>query len=123
MRKWILLLVVLCSLHLFGQKQKIQVVKAEDLIITAMTKGIEIIKDKTDPMNLLYMDSTLARKLIDVEFNSGFCIKHPDVRGIYIFGVPDCTIDIAKRFNDRYAAEKLFSYYCKLPKLIYSDTL
>ena len=85
MKKWILFLVVLCSLHSFGQKQKIQVLKAEDLINSAMIKGFEIIKKNADPRNLLFMDSTLSRKIIDAEFNSGFCIKYPDVRGIYIF--------------------------------------
>jgi len=124
MRKWILLLVALCSLHSFGQKKKIiRAWKAEDLINVAMTNGLSKIKAITDPMNLLFMDSTLAKKLIDAEFNSGFCIKRSDVAGIYIFCEPEYTLKIAEKFNDRYAAEKLFSYYCKLPKFIHSDTI
>ena len=62
MIKWIFFLVVVCSLYSFGQKQKVQVLKAEDLINAAMTKGISIITEAADPINLLYMDSTLARE-------------------------------------------------------------
>lgn len=77
----------------------------------------------TNPINLLYVDSTLSKKIIDLEFNSLLCEKEPDSVGIYRYFYPKITEKIAHDFNDRYAGVKLFEYYKKLPKFIKSDTI
>ena len=132
MRTLVIILGFLISLNLCGQnktmlkghRQKtVKIYTVEELIRILETKGISHLKSITDPINLLYVDSTLVKKIIDTEFKSILVKKQAGTVGIYRYDVPFLTEEIAKYFNEKYAANKLYEYYKQIPKLINSDTI
>jgi hypothetical protein len=48
---------------------------------------------------------------------------HYDNVDVTIYYTPDLTLKLADQFDNKFAARKLFEYYCKLPKFSRSDTI
>ncbi len=93
------------------------------LINIAKHKGINELKNLINPIDLVYLDSAYAPKLIDLEFKSGFLGRHFDNDKIITYELPELTLAIADDFDYKKADKKLFDYYCSIPKFIRSDTL
>ena len=101
----------------------VKIYNADELINTAKTKGFKELKKAISPIDLVYVDSTCASILIDLEFRSGFSSKHYDNNKIITYELPELTLDLADNFNNTKAGKKLFDYYCSIPKHCKSDTI
>lgn len=101
----------------------VKIYSANDLINIAKTKGFKELKKSINPIDLIYVDSTYASILIELEFKSGFSSKHNDNNKIITFELPDLTIDLADNFSNAKAGKKLFEYYCSIPKHCKTDTI
>lgn len=123
MRTLILQLLLFFSPGAYCQVTPYQVWTVEALLNIGKSKGIKQLESFTDPMNLLYADSTISNQVIDIEFRSGWLEKHPDSTGIYWYNIPENTKTMAEKFYNRSAAVRLFNYYKHLPKFIHSDTI
>jgi hypothetical protein len=124
MKIFLQLLCTIICINSFGQTKPPKIWSVDDFIKIGYTKGISKLESLNfDFINLVYIDSTLAKKIVDIEFKSTFYEKHSDSVGIYWYNRPKNTEEIASKFNDKYAAAKLFSYYKSLPKFIKSDTI
>ncbi len=99
------------------------IISVEEIFKIWETKGTFDNLNSIYPSTLLYLDSNYSKRIIDLEFKSGFLEKHPDSTGIFWFKIPDVTLKIVNDFGDIYAADKLFEYYKKLPKYVRSDTM
>jgi hypothetical protein len=99
-------------------------VLVDDLLKDVYRKGISELKTySVDAIDIVYIDSTLANKIIDFEFKSSFTKKATDSVGIYAYPSLESTENIAMHFYNKYAAEKLYIKYKSLPKFIKSDTI
>jgi hypothetical protein len=124
MKTLLLLLFTIICINTFGQNKQPKIWLLDDLLRIGYSKGISELESlRIDPIELLCLDSTLAKKIVDIEFKSSFIAKDSYSVRIYLCHGPYYTETLAKRFNDRYAAEKLFNYYKTLPKFIKSDTI
>ena len=102
---------------------ELKIYNADELVKTAKNKGIHELEKHIYPMNLYYLDSSYAQTLIDLEFKTGFWGRSSQNNKIYTYDTPKITMELADKFNNAKAGEKLFEYYCKLPKFIISDTI
>jgi len=100
-----------------------QIWSASELINIWETKGFYKDRNRVSPLDLIYLDSSYAKKIIQLEFESDFCIEPFANSGIYLYKVPEFTMKIAKKYEDKYAVNKLFQYYKNIPKFIKSDTI
>lgn len=96
---------------------------ADELMNIAKTKGIHELERDINPIDLVYIDTSYATKLIDLEFKIGFWEKQYNGREITTYGLPSITMEFADNFNNSKAGKMLFDYYCLLPKIIKSDTI
>lgn len=102
---------------------ELKIYNADELVKLAKNKGIHELEKLIYPIDLYYLDSSYAQTLIDVEFKTGFWGKHSQNNKIYTYETPKITMELADKYNNAKAGEKLFEYYCKLPKFIKSDTI
>ncbi len=94
----------------------------DGLIKLAKKEGIQELEKKIYPLDLVYFDYSYAKTIVDLEFESGFWARYVKNESIIEYEKPNLTIELADRFNSKYAAKKLFDYYQELPKLTHSDT-
>lgn len=102
---------------------ELNIYNASELINIGKQKGIRELEKKIQPIDLVYLDTSYASAIIDIEFKSGFLTKHYDNQNVYIYNTPETTMELADKFNNKKAGARLFEYYCKLPKFIKSDTI
>jgi hypothetical protein len=107
----------------YASSDVVKIYSADDLINTAKTKGFKELQWTISPIDLVYVDSTYAQILIDLEFKFGFSSKHYDNNKIITYELPELTLDLADNFNNRKAGKKLFDYYCTIPKHCKADTI
>jgi hypothetical protein len=124
MKNCLLLLLTIICINTFGQFRSPKIWTVDDVLKIGATKGISKLESlHFDYLNLVYIDASIAKKIVDIDFKSPFYEKHPDSVKIYRYRSPEATEKIARTFYNKYAAEKLFTYYKSLPKFIKSDTI
>lgn len=107
----------------YANTQNLQIYNADELITIAKTKGLSELELIVNPIDLVYVDSSYASTIIDLEFKSRFWEKYPDNNKIRTYKLPDFTLDLAKEFYNAEAGKRLFAYYSHLPKFAKSDTM
>jgi len=104
--------------------ENLKIYNANQLMELMETKGFnELNKLLINPTDLVYLDEKFAKRIIDLEFENGFLEKHEDAENTFIYKTPEHTFEIAGRFYNNYAANKLFEYYKTLPIQVKSDTI
>ena len=101
----------------------LKIYNAEDLINIGKSKGFKELKNTIYPLDLVYLDSSYASTIIDLEFNDGFYSKHVYNNKIITYELPELTLELADNFNNTKAGIKLFDYYCSIPKHSKCDTI
>lgn len=107
----------------FALPDALKIYNADELMKIAKNKGIQELEKSIDPINLVYLDSSYAQTIIDLEFKTKFLDKHPYNNKVVTYELPKLTIKLAEQFNIINAQKKLFEYYCNIPKFIKSDTI
>jgi hypothetical protein len=107
----------------YASSDVVTIYSADDLINTAKTKGFKELKRTINPIDLVYVDSTYAPILIDLEFKFGFSSKHYDNNKISTYELPELTLYLADNFGNSKAGKKIFDYYCSIPKHSKADTI
>lgn len=129
MKKLSLILFLLISSLLNGQDVPSKIEKSpkiwnvKEILEIWEEKGLSASNVNINPVDLIYINSELSRKIIDLEFKSNFLSERSDSAGIYKYDLPVNTIKIAEDFKEPYAAKKIFDYYKNTPKYIKSDTI
>lgn len=109
--------------HSDSNYNSLKIYDSDSLIKIAQGQGINALKKIIDPIDLVYVDSSSATPIMDLEFTTGLWGKHYDNNNVTIYYTPDLTLELADKFANKIAAKKLFEYYCKLPKVSRSDTI
>lgn len=127
MRICILMICLLMMIQLdaqpYASSDIVKIYNAGDLINIAKTKGFKELKKTISPIDIVYVDSTYAPTLIDLEFKAGFWNKDWDNNKIITHELPELTLELADNFNNIKAGKKLFDYYCSIPKHSKADTI
>ena len=98
-------------------------VECDEVLEYGATHGLASVEKFINPLSLLYLDTSYAGYISDLEFRSGFLRNHPDSLGKFVLDIPEYTIAIASCSNNRHAASNLFRYYCSVPRAGGSDTI
>ncbi|MBK8805356.1 MAG: hypothetical protein IPO21_01375 [Bacteroidales bacterium] len=95
----------------------------EDILYIAKTNGFKELEKSISPINIIHVDSTYAPILIDLEFESEFWNRCIDKKEIITYELPEFSLELAYNFNNLTAGERLFDYYCTIPKHCKADTI
>lgn len=120
---WYMTINLIAQPYVDTSSEELKIYNANELINIGKNNGMQKLAEKINPIDLLNLDRSYASALIAIEFKTGFIRKHDDNKKVYTYVTPDVTMELADKFDDKRAGEKLFEYYCKLPKFIKSDTI
>ena len=123
MRIKIVILLILTGINLQGQSSKVDILSEKKALRILESQGIDSLEKYTQPINLVYLNETNSKTIIEKEFMKGFIMPHYDSLGIFVYNLPNYSIEIASTYKNMYAAQKIFEYYKSLPKHLKSDTI
>ncbi|MEI6884403.1 MAG: hypothetical protein WCO02_07940 [Bacteroidota bacterium] len=98
-------------------------VECDEVLTYGANHGLASVEKYINPLSLLYLDTSYAGYISDLEFRSGFLTNHPDSLGKFVLEIPEYTIAIASSTNSQHAASNLFRYYCSVPRAGGIDTI
>ncbi len=119
-----LLLMPSVTAQLLPYCHTVQIYNADELINQIKNKGsLETLAGIIGPDDLVRLDSSYLKILVDAEFRHGFWSKDEDNPKITYYGKPQVTLELANEFQDAEIGNRLYDYYIRIPKKIKSDTI
>lgn len=98
----------------------LKIYNADELLNEAKLNGLENLP--VDPIDLIRVDSSYIKPIVDLVFENIYSISSSTSDAL-ICRHPEITLNIISETRSKYAIDKLFEFYCSLPKVIKSDTI
>ena len=114
---------VLMTFSIAQPLNPVKIYNADELIAIAKNKGLSELRKMIYPIDLVHLDPKYQSIIIDLEYKEGFLRKHHDVDTIYQYFLPELTMELYDFYDTLKVWNKLFEYYCNVPKVIKSDTI